>query len=400
MSAITVGGDLVHYEVLGRGRPVILIHGWVGSWRYWIPTMQQLHLKYRVYALDLFGYGDSAKNPERYTIDHQVKMMIEFMDQLGLPKAAMIGHGLGAQVIAEFATLYPDRVARVLMSSAPLFDPGNLDTRVLPGQQVLLTTNSFDVKKAISDAESANKPEAGNKSVASTPTTPAPTTPAPSNVPPAASGTTGGTLDTARRPDIVVSATSDDVTIPSAKMIDRSKLEAAALARAAEEFAARNKPEEPDTSPKPSASSDNGGNPLFRKVGSLTSEALLTRCFKKSEPEYDKLTHDVAKMDDNVLSHSTKNFDAGQMLDKLKLLKMPVVLIHGEADPVIPDPGENVWSYLTQEREDTMLPVPLPGVRHFPMLENDSFLRLVNNFLELPDISKIEVKERWRRRSR
>lgn len=39
MSAISVAGDLVHYEVLGRGRQVVLIHGWVGSWRYWIPTM-------------------------------------------------------------------------------------------------------------------------------------------------------------------------------------------------------------------------------------------------------------------------------------------------------------------------------------------------------------------------
>ena len=46
MSALTLDGDLVHYEVLGRGgRPVILLHGWIGSWRYWIPVMQQLYFK-------------------------------------------------------------------------------------------------------------------------------------------------------------------------------------------------------------------------------------------------------------------------------------------------------------------------------------------------------------------
>ena len=43
MSAITIGGDLIHYEVLGRGRPVLLVHGWIGSWRYWVPAMQQAH---------------------------------------------------------------------------------------------------------------------------------------------------------------------------------------------------------------------------------------------------------------------------------------------------------------------------------------------------------------------
>jgi CheY-like chemotaxis protein len=34
------GWEIVHYEVLGRGRPLIFLHGWIGSWRYWIPSMQ------------------------------------------------------------------------------------------------------------------------------------------------------------------------------------------------------------------------------------------------------------------------------------------------------------------------------------------------------------------------
>ena len=59
MSAITIGGDLIHYEKLGRGRPVILVHGWIGSWRYWIPLMQKLHTSFSVYTLDLVGFGDS-----------------------------------------------------------------------------------------------------------------------------------------------------------------------------------------------------------------------------------------------------------------------------------------------------------------------------------------------------
>jgi pimeloyl-ACP methyl ester carboxylesterase len=85
MSAIRLGDDLIHYEVLGRGRPVILLHSWVGSWRYWVPTMQQLLLKYRVYALDLYGYGDSVKNPQKYTLDHQVQLLDDFTQQLGIP---------------------------------------------------------------------------------------------------------------------------------------------------------------------------------------------------------------------------------------------------------------------------------------------------------------------------
>jgi pimeloyl-ACP methyl ester carboxylesterase len=134
MSAITVGGDLVHYEVLGRGRAVILVHGWLGSWRYWVPTMQQLSTKYRVYALDLFGFGDSAKNPAKYQVGEQVKLIDEFMGQMGIPKAALIGHGLGAMVLAEYALNNHDKVARMLLTGAPLDDPGDLAERTPAGQ--------------------------------------------------------------------------------------------------------------------------------------------------------------------------------------------------------------------------------------------------------------------------
>ena len=100
MSAITVDGDLVHYEVLGRGRPVVLLHSWLGSWRYWIPLMRQLQMKYRVYAIDLYGYGDSSKNPKKYPIHEQIALLREFMKKMDITKAAMIGHGLGTKQIA------------------------------------------------------------------------------------------------------------------------------------------------------------------------------------------------------------------------------------------------------------------------------------------------------------
>ena len=66
MSAIILEQEVVHYEVLGRGRPLIFLHGWVGSWRYWIPVMQAASLTFRAYALDQWGFGDTAKDPNRY----------------------------------------------------------------------------------------------------------------------------------------------------------------------------------------------------------------------------------------------------------------------------------------------------------------------------------------------
>lgn len=334
MSAITVGGDLVHYEVLGRGRPVLLVHGWIGSWRYWVPIMRQLQLRYRVYAIDLFGFGDSGKNPAKYTVAEQVVMLDDFMKQLGIPKTAVIAHGFGAQVFVEFARKYPDRVARMLIVSAPLFDTGDLDNRVPPGHRVLLTP--------------------------------------------------GRKLD----PDATIPSTQRE-TVVNPKMIDRDRLRQAAMERGL--VALQENDETGKSLPRE--------NPLRSRLNGSMDE-LLARCFRRSEGDFEKLQLDVGKSDNAVIQRSVEQFDPGKVLDTLRILPMPVVVVHGENDPLIPVPVEAVWNYLTLEKDDTLLPVPLPGVRHFPMLEHEPFLRLTTSFLETPDISKIEVKTRWRRRSR
>jgi pimeloyl-ACP methyl ester carboxylesterase len=129
MSAILLENDLVHFEVLGRGRPILFLHGWVGSWRYWIPTMQAVSISFRAYALDLWGFGDSAKSPQRYLLDQQVALVSSFMDQMGIGKVALVGHGLGAVVAVLFAHLYPELVDRVMAAAMPL-DENLVDPRL------------------------------------------------------------------------------------------------------------------------------------------------------------------------------------------------------------------------------------------------------------------------------
>ena len=68
MSAIILDGSMVHYEALGRGRPIVFLHDWLGSWRYWINAMQAASTSYRAYAVGLFVFGDSTRDPLRYPI--------------------------------------------------------------------------------------------------------------------------------------------------------------------------------------------------------------------------------------------------------------------------------------------------------------------------------------------
>src|SRR5512136_2899725 len=98
MSAILLDDKIVHYEVLGRGRPIIFLHGWVGSWRYWGPAMQAAAISFRAYAVDQWGFGDSAHDPNVYSLDHQVNLIDHFLLEMGIGKVAFIGHGLGALI--------------------------------------------------------------------------------------------------------------------------------------------------------------------------------------------------------------------------------------------------------------------------------------------------------------
>ena len=120
MSALIIDEEVVHYEVLGRGRPLIFVHGWLGSWRYWIPTMQALSAEYRTYAIDLWGFGDSSKASQRYPLDAQADLLQRFMDHLGILKAAFVGHALGGAVVVRFARKYPEWAERSMGVSVPL----------------------------------------------------------------------------------------------------------------------------------------------------------------------------------------------------------------------------------------------------------------------------------------
>jgi len=119
MSAILLENKIVHYEVLGRGRPLLFIHGWVGSWRYWIPVMQATSSSFRAYAIDLWGFGDTAKAKQSYTIEDQVILIGNFLDQMGIGKIAVIGHGIGAVIAMLTALRFADRIDRLLLVSYP-----------------------------------------------------------------------------------------------------------------------------------------------------------------------------------------------------------------------------------------------------------------------------------------
>lgn len=159
MSAILLDGSIVHYEVLGRGRPVIFLHGWVGSWRYWISAMQVASTSYRAYALDLWGYGDTARIATNYSLEQQASLIDHFLNEMGIGKIALVGHGLGALVGMQFAVRFPQNVDRVMAVSCPLnIEAVNSRLRTSPPADLTdwLTNRTPESTNALADASKSD----------------------------------------------------------------------------------------------------------------------------------------------------------------------------------------------------------------------------------------------------
>lgn len=120
MSTIVTDQGIVHYETSGAGPPVILLHGWLGSWGTWRSTFDALVDDYRVYALDFWGFGDSDKRREQFQVRDFVDLVDDFMNRLGITSAPLVGHSMGGTVSLSVAIQYPERVEKVAVVGSPV----------------------------------------------------------------------------------------------------------------------------------------------------------------------------------------------------------------------------------------------------------------------------------------
>ncbi len=123
MSSIVTDQGIVHYEAYGRGAPVILLHGWINSWDVWRDTMLAIPDigRYKVYALDFWGFGESAKQKTPpFQIQSYADMVSQFMEIMGIVNAPVFGHSMGGTVTLALALKAPHRVKKAAIVGSPI----------------------------------------------------------------------------------------------------------------------------------------------------------------------------------------------------------------------------------------------------------------------------------------
>jgi len=123
VSSIVTDQGIVHYEAYGRGAPVILLHGWINSWDVWRDTMLAIPDlgRYKVYALDFWGFGESAKKETPpFQIQSYADMVGQFMEIMGIMGAPVFGHSMGGTVTLALALKDPQRVQKAAIVGSPI----------------------------------------------------------------------------------------------------------------------------------------------------------------------------------------------------------------------------------------------------------------------------------------
>ena len=115
---IELEGLPTHYIEKGSGEPVILLHGFFFDTYMWNESIDVLAEKYKVYAIDLWGFGYSTREFLDYGYPLYTQQLLKFMDALGIQRASLIGQSMGGGTIINFTVSYRDRVDKIVLVDA------------------------------------------------------------------------------------------------------------------------------------------------------------------------------------------------------------------------------------------------------------------------------------------
>jgi pimeloyl-ACP methyl ester carboxylesterase len=101
--------------VIGEGDPVVLVHGLSGSTLWWRRNMPVLARHYRVYLVDLPGFGAMRFPRSRFDLKLAASWLLQWMEAVGLQRVHLIGHSMGGHICLWLAAHHPEVVLRLVL---------------------------------------------------------------------------------------------------------------------------------------------------------------------------------------------------------------------------------------------------------------------------------------------
>lgn len=129
---VDINGLKICYLVAGQGPPVVFVHGWPTYSYLWRRQITALAKRFRVYALDLPGFGDSDKPADvAYTLDFYTGILTGFLDANDVDDVRLVCHDLGGPISLLCAVRQPERVAQLVVMDTTAYPDLPLMVRLM-----------------------------------------------------------------------------------------------------------------------------------------------------------------------------------------------------------------------------------------------------------------------------
>lgn len=116
---IYINGIRINYVKKGKGKPLLLVHGFINSLLMFDKLINILSKNYTIFALDLIGFGFSDKHLNlTYTRKNMAELAVKFMVSQGFDKFALMGHSMGGEVALNMSYYHPENITKLILIDA------------------------------------------------------------------------------------------------------------------------------------------------------------------------------------------------------------------------------------------------------------------------------------------
>lgn len=116
-------GQNVYYQKTGKGKPLIMLHGWGTDVSTFWPIIDYLKGSFTIWLIDLPGFGKSDLPKKVFTITDYAKIIAQFIKENKIKKPIVFGHSYGGKIAIKLAVLYPDLISKLILESSSGIKP-------------------------------------------------------------------------------------------------------------------------------------------------------------------------------------------------------------------------------------------------------------------------------------
>jgi len=115
---VEINGLKVFTRIKGEGSPFLILHGWGSSVENWTNMQNILSEKFKVYILDMPGFGKTAPADKAWSLDDYINLILQYCEHYGLKEFYLLGHSFGGRLGIKMGINHSEMIKRLILMDA------------------------------------------------------------------------------------------------------------------------------------------------------------------------------------------------------------------------------------------------------------------------------------------